>query len=85
MLATFLTSAVNLGVVGPATTGVMKERKRQETKEGKKYYDEGEKSEEMKQLNKRFSKLHGASSLLNLMGFVSTVVYGFALGGHLKM
>ncbi|KAF8251784.1 hypothetical protein K440DRAFT_658434 [Wilcoxina mikolae CBS 423.85] len=85
MLATFLTSAANLGIVGPATTSVMRERKRQETIEGNKYYDEGEKSEAMTELNRRFAKLHGASSVLNLVGFVSTVVYGFALGGHLKM
>ena len=33
----------------------------------------------MAALNKRFGKLHGISSLLNLVTLISTVVYGFHL------
>jgi hypothetical protein len=85
MLAVFATSAANLMVVGPATTKIMRERKVQETKEGKKYYDEGPKSEEMLKLNKRFGAMHGISSLLNLVGLLSTIVYGAVLGGKLGL
>jgi len=85
MLVTFATAAVNLVAVGPATAKIMHERKAQESKEGKKYYDEGEKSPEMKKLNKRFGIMHGVSSLLNLVGFVATAAYGFALGQKLDM
>ena len=74
---------MNMAVVGPATTKVMRERKAQETREGKKYYDPGEKSKEMVGLNKRFGKLHGVSSVLNLVGFVAAVGYGITLGGRL--
>ncbi|KAI5853495.1 hypothetical protein BZA05DRAFT_31050 [Tricharina praecox] len=85
MLITFATSAVNLVAVGPATTAIMRERKAQESKEGRKYYDEGEKSLEMKALNKRFGVMHGVSSLLNLAAFVATVAYGFTLAQKLVM
>ena len=76
---TFVTSLVNLVLVGPATTKCMRERKSQEFKDGKKSYDEGPQSEEMQVLNRRFGYLHGASSLLNMVGCVATVVYGFYL------
>jgi len=69
--------------IGPATTNTMKERKHQETKDGKKYWQEGDKSVEMQRLNKRFSVLHGVSSLVNLVGVIATVYYGFVLGDRL--
>jgi hypothetical protein len=75
--------AVNWCVVGPATTATMRLRKRQETVEGKKYWDQGAKSAEMAALNKRFAVLHGVSSLVNLVGIISTVWYGFVLGDRL--
>lgn len=81
----FLTSVVNMTIVGPATVRVMKERKRVETKEGKKYYDAGEKSAEMQALNKKFGAVHGISSLLNLVGLLSTVAYGATLGAKLVL
>ncbi|GAB7322434.1 hypothetical protein MBLNU13_g03377t1 [Cladosporium sp. NU13] len=75
----FATSAANLLVFGPATTKVMKERKHQETRDGKKYYDPGEKSPEMKRLNASFGKLHGISSALNLLGTFAMLYYGATL------
>jgi len=75
----FATSAANLFVFGPATTKVMKERKHQETRDGKKYYDPGEKSSEMKRLNKSFGVLHGVSSGLNLLGTFAMFYYGATL------
>ena len=79
----FLTGLVNMVIVGPATTGIMRERKKQETKEGKKYWEEGEKTVEMRALNKRFGMVHGVSSLLNLVGLGATVGYAGALGARL--
>ena len=75
----FSTSLANALVVGPATTRVMRERKHQETRDGKKSYEAGPHSKEMKVLNKRFARLHGASSLLNVVGSLVTVWYGFYL------
>jgi hypothetical protein len=74
---------VNWVVVGPATTTTMRERKHQETRDGKKYWEEGAKSEDMQKLNKKFSILHGISSSINLMGIFATVYYGFILGESL--
>ncbi|CZT25803.1 uncharacterized protein RCC_11472 [Ramularia collo-cygni] len=73
------TSLLNLVALGPATTKVMKERKHQETRDGKKYYDAGPKSEEMQRLNSSFAKLHGAASLANLIGLGAMFVYGATL------
>lgn len=58
----------------------MKERKHQETRDGKKSYDKGPQSTEMERLNRRFATLHGMSSLLNLGTIVACVWYGFVLG-----
>ena len=79
----FVTSLLNLVVVGPATTGVMKVRKAQETKDGKKSYDPAPHSKEMMALNKKFGKLHGMSSLLNMVGFLATIWYGVGLSARL--
>jgi hypothetical protein len=75
----FITGLVNLAYVGPQTTEIMKLRKHQETRDGKKSYDAGPHSEEMKALNKRFGMLHGISSLVNLVGFLSMCWYAFVL------
>jgi len=50
-----------------------------ETRDGKKYYDPGEKSPEMKRLNSSFGKLHGVSSGLNLLGTFAMFYYGATL------
>lgn len=87
MLATLGSSTAcglaNWAVVGPATTATMRKRKAQETKEGKKYWEEGEKSPEMAALNKRFGMLHGISSLLNLVEIIGLVWYGVILAAKL--
>ena len=79
LLATFVCSAANLLVLGPGTTRVMHERKRQEVRDGKKSYDEGPKSKEMETLNQRFGIWHGGSALVNLVGIATMVWYGFSL------
>ncbi|KAI5781680.1 hypothetical protein DFH27DRAFT_580626 [Peziza echinospora] len=80
---TFLTGLTNLALVGPMTTRIMRERKKQETVEGKKYHDPGAKSVEMARLNRRFGMAHGVSALLNLVGLGAAVGYGVLLGGRL--
>lgn len=75
MAITFAASTINLFIVGPKTTQVMKQRKIQETKDGKKKDDE-EQSDEMKALNKRFEFLHGASAMLGIVAWGATVWYG---------
>lgn len=76
----FTSSLINLIAVGPATTQVMLKRKHQETRDGKRYYDEGPHSEPMQELNKSFMQLHSVSSILNVIGCVATLWYGFYLG-----
>ena len=82
--AFFVTAVSNLVYLGPVTTKVMKERKHQETRDGKKYYDAGPHSEEMKRLNKRFGALHGVSSLVNLVGLAALVYYGGTIADRMK-
>lgn len=53
-----------------------------ERKDGKKSYDAPPHSHDMETLNKKFSMLHGVSSLLNLGTFVAAVVYGFSLAAR---
>lgn len=85
MAATFAAAVTNLLVCGPATARVIRERKHQETRDGKMSYDPPPHSKAMQQLNRQFSMLHGASSLLNLAAVIATAVYGFRLGAHLSM
>ncbi|RXG47576.1 hypothetical protein VDGE_06522 [Verticillium dahliae] len=80
----FVTAAVNLLVVLPATQKIMAARYAQEKKDGKKSYDPAPHSQEMQALNKRFGKMHGISSLLNLGTFIATIAYGFTLGSRLS-
>ena len=79
----FVTAAVNWTYLGPLTTRIMKERKHQETRDGKKYYDPGEHSKEMKGLNGRFARLHGMSAAINLVGVGVMVWYGGLLAERL--
>ncbi|KAM7202082.1 protein of unknown function (DUF4149) domain containing protein [Naviculisporaceae sp. PSN 640] len=84
--AIFASGLANLAVIGPATTKTMDERKRQEKerKDGKKSYDAPPHSREMEALNKKFSTLHGISSMLNLGTFFAAVYYGFSLASRLE-
>ena len=38
----------------------------------------------MTALNKQFGKIHGLSSLFNLVTFISVVTYGFTLGSRVQ-
>lgn len=83
LLVTALTGAANLLFIGPMTTTCMKERKHQETRDGKRYHDAGPHSQAMQDLNKRFMWLHGLSSSVNMVGCITTLWYGFYLGDRL--
>lgn len=74
-----LTGLANMVYIGPKTTQIMRERKHQETRDGKKSYDAGEQSEAMQALNRQFGILHGTSSLVNMVGCFATLWYGFYL------
>ncbi|KAH0537791.1 hypothetical protein FGG08_005473 [Glutinoglossum americanum] len=87
LLTVFTTSLANLTLVGPATAKIMRKRKQQgklsETRDGKKSYDSPPHSKEMVRLNKAFGRMHGASALVNLVGFLGTVWYSVTLAGRL--
>ena len=78
------TSLANLALIGPATTKIMRERKHQETRDGKKSYDNPPHSKEMMKLNQRFGRMHGVSSVLNLVGLLATIWYGVSLAERIQ-
>lgn len=55
-----------------------------ETRDGKKSYDSPPHSKEMARMNQAFGRMHGASSLLNLLGLLATVWYGVVLAERLR-
>ena len=55
-----------------------------ETRDGKKSYDPAPHSKEMQKLNRAFGRMHGISSLVNLVGFVTTAWYGISLAERLQ-
>ncbi|KAI9891087.1 MAG: hypothetical protein M1814_003286 [Vezdaea aestivalis] len=81
---TFVGGALNMVYLGPVTTKVMLERKRQEVKDGKKCEEPGPHSDEMIRLNKAFGKFHGLSALINTVALGGTLWYGFTLAARLN-
>jgi hypothetical protein len=57
---------------------------RAETRDGKRSYDPAPHSKEMLALNKKFRRVHGISSLVNLVSFIATVYYGVVLSKRLE-
>jgi hypothetical protein len=55
-----------------------------EKRDGKQSWDSAPHSQEMIALNKKFGKLHGYSSLLNLLTFIASVTYGFTLASRIQ-
>jgi hypothetical protein len=55
-----------------------------EVKDGKQSWDKASQSKEMQALNRKFGKLHGYSSLFNLVTFIATVVYGVHLSARIE-
>ncbi|KMK57636.1 hypothetical protein Y699_03056 [Aspergillus fumigatus Z5] len=84
-LATVAVSGlINQVILRPLTVRTMKERKHQETHDGKKSYDPAPHSKEMMALNKKFGRLHGLSSLINMVSLIATVYYGVVLSKRLS-
>ncbi|KAL1959865.1 hypothetical protein VTO42DRAFT_1010 [Malbranchea cinnamomea] len=83
ILTVFISGLTNMLFVRPATARLMQKRKHQESIDGKKSYDPPPHSKEMMRLNKDFGRLHGISSLINLVALVATVFYGKVLGDRL--
>jgi hypothetical protein len=81
----FVSGLLNLVYVGPETTRVMGLRKHQETRDGKKSWDEGPHSDEMVKLNRQFGILHGVSTVVNLVGLGAMVWYGAVLGAGMRL
>jgi len=64
------------------TTRTMRERKHQETRDGKRYDDKAAgQSGEMRRLNRRFGWLHGVSTVVNMVELGCLVGYGFTVAG----
>ncbi|KAI1170731.1 hypothetical protein F4777DRAFT_568190 [Nemania sp. FL0916] len=80
----FVTGLTNLVYFLPETNKVTAQRRHQETKESKESQGKAQQSKEMKALNKKFGKLHGYSSLFNLMTLVCTVAYGVHLSARIQ-
>lgn len=80
----FVSALLNKIWIGPATTRIMKERKHQETRDGRKSYDPEPHSKEMKELNRAFGKMHAASSVLNLGGWMVMMWYGVEIARRLQ-
>ncbi|KAL2816786.1 hypothetical protein BDW59DRAFT_153055 [Aspergillus cavernicola] len=79
----FVTGLVNFVFLRPLTVDTMRERKHQETRDGKKSYDPAPHSKEMVALNKKFGRLHGMSSLVNMVTLGATIFYGVVLSKRL--
>ncbi|CEJ55952.1 hypothetical protein PMG11_02180 [Penicillium brasilianum] len=79
-----ITGLINMFVLRPLTVKTMRERKHQETRDGKKSYDAPPHSKEMVALNKKFGRIHGLSSLVNLVSLIATVWYGAIMSKKLE-
>ncbi|KAI1089654.1 hypothetical protein F5B19DRAFT_466254 [Rostrohypoxylon terebratum] len=80
----FATGLLNLAYLLPETNKITALRRAQETKDGKASYDAKPHSKEMTELNKQFGKIHGISSLANLITLLATIVYGINLSSRLE-
>ncbi|KAH9898855.1 hypothetical protein F4778DRAFT_741330 [Xylariomycetidae sp. FL2044] len=78
----FSTGLVNLVYLLPETNKITAQRRQQEKKDGKRSWDAPPHSQEMTTLNKKFSRIHGYSSLLNLVTLAATIFYGFTLAAR---
>ncbi|KFX94773.1 hypothetical protein V490_04178 [Pseudogymnoascus sp. VKM F-3557] len=79
----FVCGFLNLVFVGPKTSELIRLRKAQETRDGKKSIDPPPHSKDMLGLNKRFARVHGASALLNLVSLGASIWYGVGLSARL--
>lgn len=83
LVTAFVSGLANWVVLLPASKACIVERRKQEAKDGKRSWDPQPHSQEMAALNKKFGMLHGISSLLNVVNFVASVVYGVTLAARI--
>ncbi|ROV89560.1 hypothetical protein VSDG_08545 [Cytospora chrysosperma] len=83
LVTAFVSGLANWVVLLPASKACIVERRKQEAKDGKRSWDPQPHSQEMAALNKKFGMLHGISSLLNVVNFVASVVYGITLAARI--
>lgn len=55
-----------------------------ESRDGKRSYDPPPHSKEMRALNKKFARVHGISSLVNMVTLAATIYYGSVIGKQLS-
>ncbi|KAI0386092.1 hypothetical protein F5Y04DRAFT_243339 [Hypomontagnella monticulosa] len=75
---------LNWAYLLPETNKITALRREQEKKDGKASYDKPPHSKEMTALNKRFGKIHGISSMANLITLIATVLYGINISSRLE-
>ncbi|KAI0281597.1 hypothetical protein BGY98DRAFT_190655 [Russula aff. rugulosa BPL654] len=73
--------ALNIVCFGPATSKLLTMRLKLEKEEGKDAHDPNV-SADMKKLNAKFARLHGYSSLANLIAFIALVFHGLWIGSY---
>ncbi|KAI0168259.1 hypothetical protein BJ166DRAFT_252596 [Pestalotiopsis sp. NC0098] len=83
LVTMFVTGLVNWVYCLPVTNSITAKRRAQEKKDGKQSWDPAPHSQEMQSLNKQFGKIHGISSLLNLVTLIATITYGFNLSSRI--
>ncbi|OJD25493.1 hypothetical protein ACJ73_03142 [Blastomyces percursus] len=84
LVTMFVAGLTNRFILGPMTAKVMRQRRHQETIDGKKSYDPAPHSKEMLRLNKSFARVHGICSLVSLLSLSSAVYYGVVLANRLE-
>ncbi|KLJ05751.1 hypothetical protein EMPG_10791 [Blastomyces silverae] len=84
LVTMFVAGLTNRLVLGPMTAKIMRQRRHQETIDGKKSYDPAPHSKEMLRLNKSFARVHGICSLVSLLSLSSAVYYGVVLANRLE-
>lgn len=78
-----VTAILNLVIYGPRTRQLMIDRIHQETRDGRKSNDPTELSDDMKTLNRSFSRNHAMSIHLNLISIGAMIWWGWKLASRL--
>jgi len=81
LLLAAVSQALNTFWFGPDTNKVLSLRSKLEKAEGKDAHD-ADVSTEMKTLNAKFARVHGYSSLANMVAFLALVYHGLWIGSH---
>lgn len=76
-----ISQALNALWIGPVTSELLAVRFKLEKEEGKDAHD-AEASTDMKKLNAKFGRLHGYSSLANLIAFIALAFHGLWIGNY---